>query len=79
MTTLEKIKNIVAEYCDIQPEKINDNANFVDDLGLDSLDSIELVMKVEEEFGVEVDDESMSHVKTVEQLADAIDKRKKKD
>jgi len=79
MTTLEKIKNIVAEYCNTQPEKINDNANFVDDLGLDSLDSIELVMKVEEEFGVEVDDESMSHVKTVEQLADVIDKRRKKD
>ena len=78
MSTLEKVKNIVAEYCNIPVERILDNALFVDDLGLDSLDSIELVMAVEEEFGVEVDDEAMDYVKTVEQLAAAIDKRLEK-
>lgn len=79
MNTLERVQKVVAEYCDIDVTHVFPNANFVEDLGLDSLDSIEMVMAVEEEFGVELTDDGLEVVKTVEQLANAIDRAMKKD
>lgn len=78
MNTLDTIKKIVAEYCKIDPKDVWNNSNFNEDLGLDSLDSIELIMKIEEECGIELDDDSLEGIKTVEGLANAIDARKKK-
>jgi acyl carrier protein len=53
----EKVKKIIAEHLDVDEVKITDNAHFVDDLGADSLDQVELVMHFEDEFGCEIPDE----------------------
>ena len=79
MNTLERIQAVVAKYCKIDVKDVWPNSNFVEDLGLDSLDSIEMVMAVEEEFGVELTDDGLEVVKTVEQLSNAIDRLIKKD
>lgn len=53
----EKVKNIVSKHLGVKPEDINVESSFVDDLGADSLDQVELVMAFEEEFGVEIPDD----------------------
>ena len=50
----ERVKKIVVEHLGVEPEKVVDNASFIDDLGADSLDTVELVMAFEEEFGCEI-------------------------
>ncbi len=54
----ERVKKIVVEHLGVEPEKVVDKANFIDDLGADSLDTVELVMAFEEEFGVEIPDDA---------------------
>ena len=54
----ERVKKIVVEHLGVEPDKVVDSANFIDDLGADSLDTVELVMAFEEEFGVEIPDVS---------------------
>jgi acyl carrier protein len=61
----ERVKKIVQEHLDVAPEKITDKASFIDDLGADSLDNVELVMAFEEEFGVEIPDDAAEHIQTV--------------
>ena len=53
----DKIKQIIADQLGVKKEEVTDNAKFVDDLGADSLDTVELVMALEEEFGIEIPDE----------------------
>jgi acyl carrier protein len=53
----ERVKKIVVEHLGVDPEKVNDKASFIDDLGADSLDTVELVMAFEEEFGCEIPDD----------------------
>ena len=53
----QRVKSIIAEQLGAKPEDVTDSATFVDDLGADSLDTVELVMALEEEFGIEVPDE----------------------
>ena len=53
----EKIKSVIAEQLGVKSEEVTDQAKFVDDLGADSLDTVELVMALEEEYGVEIPDE----------------------
>ncbi len=55
--TAQRVKSIIAEQLGVKPEDVTDAATFVDDLGADSLDTVELVMALEEEFGIEVPDE----------------------
>ena len=69
MTTFEKVKKIVAEKLGVPEEKVTEEAAFVNDLGADSLDVVELVMAVEEEFDVEFPDEDAESITTV---ADAV-------
>lgn len=76
MNTLETVKSIIAKYIGKDVGTINDNDHLVNELGLDSLDSIELVMSIEEELNIELDDEQLDDVKTVKQLADALDRKK---
>ena len=64
-----KIKAIVAEHLGVEVDKVAADANFVDDLGADSLDQVELVMAFEEEFGVEIPDEA---AEKIQNLGDAI-------
>ena len=64
----EKVKSVIAEQLGVKPEEVTDQAKFVDDLGADSLDTVELVMALEEEFNVDIDDEANQ----IETVADAI-------
>jgi acyl carrier protein len=61
----ERVKKIVVEHLSVEPEKVTDNANFIDDLGADSLDTVELVMAFEEEFNVEIPDDAAETIQTV--------------
>ena len=61
----DKVKAIVAEQLGVKEEEVTDNASFIDDLGADSLDTVELVMALEEEFGVEIPDEDAEKIATV--------------
>jgi acyl carrier protein len=61
----DKIKQIIADQLGVKKEEVTDNAKFVDDLGADSLDTVELVMALEEEFGVEIPDEEAEKLVTV--------------
>ena len=61
----ERVKKIIVEHLGIDPDKVTENANFIDDLGADSLDSVELTMRFEEEFGCEIPDEAAESMFTV--------------
>ncbi len=60
----ERVKKIVIEHLGVEPEKVVTNANFIDDLGADSLDTVELVMAFEEEFNVEIPDDAAEKIVT---------------
>ncbi|MCU4180268.1 acyl carrier protein [Bosea sp. BH3] len=61
----ERVKKIVVEHLGVEPEKVVEGANFIEDLGADSLDTVELVMAFEEEFGVEIPDDAAETIVTV--------------
>ena len=61
----EKVRSIIAEQLGVKPEQVTPQASFIDDLGADSLDTVELVMALEEEFGVEIPDEEAEKLVTV--------------
>ena len=61
----ESIKKIVVEHLDVEAEKVSEGASFIDDLGADSLDNVELVMAFEEEFDVEIPDDAAETIQTV--------------
>ena len=61
----EKVKKIIIDHLGVEESKVVESANFIDDLGADSLDNVELVMAFEEEFGVEVPDEEAEKLQTV--------------
>lgn len=65
MVIQEKIKSIIVEQLGVKPEEVTPGASFVDDLGADSLDTVELVMALEEEFGIEIPDEDAEKITTV--------------
>jgi len=61
----DRVKTIVVEHLGVDTAKVSDNASFIDDLGADSLDTVELVMAFEEEFGVEIPDDAAETILTV--------------
>lgn len=61
----DRIKKIVIEHLDVEADKVTEKASFIDDLGADSLDNVELVMAFEEEFGVEIPDDAAETIQTV--------------
>ncbi|MBW8785367.1 MAG: acyl carrier protein [Novosphingobium sp.] len=63
--TADRVKKIVVEHLGVEPEKVTEDASFIDDLGADSLDIVELVMAFEEEFGVEIPDDAAEKIGTV--------------
>ena len=65
MAIAEKVRNIIAEQLGVKPEEVTPVAKFIDDLGADSLDTVELVMALEEEFGIEIPDEEAEKLVTV--------------
>ena len=60
-----RVKKIVVEHLGVEAEKVTENASFIDDLGADSLDTVELVMAFEEEFGIEIPDDVQEQIGTV--------------
>ena len=60
-----KVKKIVADHLGIEEAKVTEEASFIDDLGADSLDTVELVMAFEEEFGIEIPDDAAESIQTV--------------
>ena len=65
MAVAEKVKSIIAEQLGVKIEEVTETASFVDDLGADSLDTVELVMALEEEFGIEIPDEEAEKMTSV--------------
>lgn len=68
MSLSPKIKDIIVEQLSVDPEKVKPEASFIDDLGADSLDIVELVMAMEEEFDIEIPDEDAEKLKTVQDV-----------
>lgn len=76
MSSLEnKVKKIIMEQLDVTEEEVTDTATFVDDLGADSLDMVEMVMAFEEEFGIEIPDEDAEKIKTVQNSVEYLTKK----
>ena len=70
----EGVKQIIAEQLGVDEEQVTENAAFMDDLGADSLDTVELVMALEEEFDVEISDEDAEKIQNVKNAIDYINK-----
>lgn len=68
----ERVKKIVAEQLGVKPEEVTNEKSFVDDLGADSLDTVELVMALEEEFETEIPDEEAEKITTVQAAIDYV-------
>ncbi|MFT5206343.1 MAG: acyl carrier protein [Candidatus Omnitrophota bacterium] len=73
--TADKVKSIIAEQLGVKLEEVVDSASFTDDLGADSLDTVELVMALEEEFGIEIPDEDAEKMATVGQAMSYISEK----
>ena len=76
MSTFEKVRDIVLEQLGVEADEINIDSTFIDDLGADSLDIVELIMAFEEEFGIEIPDEAAEKIKTVQDVVTYIDQHK---
>ena len=76
-TIAERVKKIVVEHLGVEPEKVNEQASFIDDLGADSLDTVELVMAFEEEFGCEIPDDAAETILTVGDAVKFLEKNAK--
>jgi len=72
----ERVKKIVIEHLGVEESKVTEGASFIDDLGADSLDTVELVMAFEEEFGVEIPDDAAEKITTVRDAIEYIDQNK---
>lgn len=70
----ERVKKIVVEHLSVEEDKVTENASFIDDLGADSLDTVELVMAFEEEFGIEIPDDAAETIQTVGDAVKFIEK-----
>ena len=69
----EKVKNLIVSELNVKPEDVKMDTHLVDDLGADSLDAVELVMAVEDEFNIQVDDEAAQNIKRVGDLVSYIE------
>ena len=74
---IEKVKQIISEQLGVEESEVTPNASFVDDLGADSLDTVELVMALEEHFDIEIPDEDAEKIRTVQDAIDYIEKHSK--
>ena len=72
MAVADKVKSIIVEQLGVDEEEVTSDASFVEDLGADSLDTVELVMALEEEFETEIPDEEAEKITTVQQAVDYI-------
>jgi len=70
----DKIKAIICDQLMVDPEEVNDESSFVEDLGADSLDTVELIMEFEDEFGIEISDEQAEQISTVGEAISYLEK-----
>ena len=73
MSVLDRVKDIVVEELGVEPEEVTAEASFLEDLGADSLDIVELIMAFEEEFDIEIPDEEAESISTVQDAVDYIE------
>lgn len=73
MSTFDKVKEVIIDKLGVEEDKVSAEASFVDDLGADSLDTVELIMELEEEFGIEIPDEDAENMTTVGSVIEYID------
>ena len=73
---LDRVSKIVVEHLDVEADKVKPDASFIDDLGADSLDNVELVMAFEEEFDIEIPDDAAEHIQTVGDAVKYIEEKK---
>ena len=78
MSVESQVKEIIVENLGVDNEKVTEDASFVEDLGADSLDTVELVMAFEEEFGIEIPDEDAEKITRVKEAVDYIESHAKK-
>ena len=76
MSTFEKVRDIVVDQLGVEPDEVAIESTFIDDLGADCLDIVELIMAFEEEFGIEIPDEAAEKIKTVQDVVSYIDQNK---
>ncbi|AKT53043.1 MULTISPECIES: acyl carrier protein [Selenomonas] len=76
MATFDKVRDIVVEQLGSEADEVTLESTFIDDLGADSLDIVELIMAFEEEFNVEIPDEAAEKIKTVQDVVNYIDQHK---
>ena len=74
--TADRVKKIVVEHLGVEADKVTEDASFIDDLGADSLDIVELVMAFEEAFSVEIPEDAAEKISTVKDAIDFIEKQK---
>jgi acyl carrier protein len=77
MDYFEKMQEIVSEKLGVEKSKVTKEASFIDDLGADSLDTVELIMKMEEEFNIEIPDEEAENLKTVGDVVEYLNSKLK--
>ena len=78
MSVEQRVKQIIVEQLGVDENQVDNTASFVDDLGADSLDTVELVMRFEEEFGIEIPDEDAEKIQSVRDAYNYIDQHKAK-
>ena len=76
MSTYEKVRDIVVEQLGVEADEVALESTFIDDLGADSLDIVELIMAFEEEFNIEIPDEAAEKIKSVQDVVSYIDQNK---
>lgn len=79
MASEEKVKQIIVDQLGVNAEEVTDEASFIDDLGADSLDTVELVMALEEEFDIEIPDEDAEKITKVKEAVDYVKEHSKKE
>ena len=74
---IDKVKELVAEQLGISKDKITENSHIIEDLGADSLDVIEMLMTLEDEYGITIPDDKISQIKTINQIVELIEECQK--
>lgn len=71
----DKVKEIIVSELKVDPSKVTPEANLKEDLGADSIDAVEVIMSLEDEFNISIDDDAATNIKTVQDLVDFIEKK----